>query len=255
MIRARRRAFAAGIAFAALPGLAAAQDPVVERHVLALDLGRVTPFHRTYDIIVHRRDSSTTIGSRDVTLQEHALGGVTGWLLAERRTGSVAAAESLFLARDLRPVSWSARLGPARLAVVFVGDTILGATTIGPTKQNLLLVGRPDLLVSAAMVELILGLSPLGPQWSDSAAVLSVGVAERDVRPAELAVLGEEEIPVDSLTYRRARVVTLRTDAMSALYWLDPETGVVWRMQQVLPAHVGMLLEYRLRPVPNASLQ
>lgn len=227
---------------------AGAQDSVVVRHLLALDLGRLAPFQRSYDIVVHRRDSSTTIGRRDISLQAAEFAGATGWLLVERRSGAVVAAESLFVAPDVRPVRWSSSLGSARLAAAFVGDTIMGATTVGSTKQNLLVAGRPDLLVSGAMVELVLGLSRLEHEWRDSAAVLSMGIASRDVVPVELVALGAEQLLMDSASTRQTIVVALRSEQRSALYWIDADTRAVLRMQQVLPPHVGILLEYRLRP-------
>ena len=242
------RVVAVVVAACACVPAADAQDSVAVRHLLALDLGRVAPFRRTYDIIVHRRDSATTIGEREVSLEPSEFAGTTGWLLVERRSGAVPSAESLFVAPDLRPLRWSSALGAARLAAAFLGDTIMGATTVGTSRQNLLVVGRPDLLVSGAMVELVLGLLPLQDEWRDSAAVLSMGIATRDVTPVELVAVGLEDLLVDSASVRPTVVVALRSEQRSALYWVDTVTREVLRMQQVLPPHVGILLEYRLRP-------
>lgn len=245
----RTLARVAAVVFAACAGAfeAGAQDSVAVRHLLALDVGRLAPFRRSYDIIVHRRDSATTIGEREITLEPSEFAGATGWLLVERRTGTVPAAESLFVAPDMRPLRWSSSLGTARLAAAFVGDTIMGATTAGWSKQNLFVVGRPDLLVSGAMVELVLGLLPLEHDWRDSAAVLSMGIASREIIPVELIALGTEQLLVDTVSTRPTIVVALRSEPRSALYWVDVGTGAVLRMQQVLPPHVGILLEYRLR--------
>lgn len=226
---------------------AGAQDSVAVRHLLALDISRLAPFQRRYDILVHQGDSTTLIGTREVRLEASDLGGVSGWLLVEHRTGAVASADSLFFAPDARPVRWSSAVGPARLAAAFVGDTLMGATTVSGSKQNLLVAGRPDLLVSGAMVELVLGLLPLVDQWRDSAAVLAMDPATRAVVPVELSMLGPDSLPVDSLTWRQASVVALRSERQSVLYWVDAVTGAVLRMQQLLPWHVGSLLEYRMR--------
>ena len=242
------RVVAVVVAAGACVPAADAQDSVAVRHLLALDLGRVAPFRRSYDIIVHRRDSATTIGEREVSLEPSEFAGATGWLLVERRSGVVPSAESLFVAQDLRPVRWSSALGTARLATVFLGDTIMGAATIGTARQNLLVAGRPDLLVSGAMVELVLGLLPIEEDWRDSAAVLSMGIATRDVVPVELVAVGRELLLVDSISMRPTIVVALRSEQRSALYWVDTETRAVLRMLQVLPPHVGILLEYRIRP-------
>jgi len=234
-------------------GPSGAQDSIQVRHLLALNVSRLAPFHRTYDIIVHHEGVDTVIGTREVMLEPSELAGAGGWLLVERRSGSVPAADSLFLAPDARPVRWSSVVGAARLAAAFIGDTLVGATTVGSAKVNLLLAGRPDLLVSGSMVELVLGLLPLDADWRDSAAVLAADVSRRVVVPVELTMLGPDEVRMDDLTSRPALVVSLRSERQSVLYWVDAESGAVLRMQQLLPPHVGSLLEYRLRRPPEPT--
>lgn len=248
MMRPIARVVAAIVAVCGCVGRADAQDTIPVRHLLALNVARLEPFRRSYDIIVYQRDSSVIIGSRDVSLEQSELAGTAGWLLVERRTGAVPAAESVFVAPDVRPVRWSSSVGPARLAAAFVGDTIMGATTVGSARQNIRIVGRPDLLLSGAMVELALGLLPLHDQWRDSAAVIALGLAGQAVVPVELTMLGSEELQMDSVSTRATSVVALRSEQRSVLYWVDAESGAVLRMQQVLPPHVGTLLEYRIRP-------
>lgn len=240
-----------GVIFAllALAGAdaAAAQDSLAIRHLLALDVARLTPFHRAYDIVVHRGDTTTVIGGRLVRLESALYAGAPAWLLTESRTGTVVASESLYVAPDGRPVHWASTVGPARLAVAFVGDSMLGATTVGGFKQNLVVRGQPDLLVSASMLELALGLLPLGDAWRDSAAVLHLAPTARAVTPVELLVLGAERVLLDSIVARNSHVVAVRAEDRSILYWVDAATGAVLRMQQRLPAHVGSVLEYRFR--------
>ena len=226
---------------------AAAQDSIPVRHLLAVDVSRLAPFQREYDIVAYTADSSIHLGTRYVSLEAADLGGVSGWLLVERRTGVVPGADSLFIAPDARPLRWSSNVGPARLAAAFVGDTIMGAMSMGAAKQNVLVGGRPDLLVSGPMVELILGLLPLNDSWRDSAAVLALDVARRSVLPVELSVLAVEYVPADTMVERPTYLVALRSERQTILYWVDAETGAVLRMQQQLPAQ-ATLLEYRIRP-------
>jgi hypothetical protein len=252
-MRALARVACAVLALCPAATVAQGQDSVSVRHLLALDISRLAPFQRSYDVIVYQGDSATVIGTRDVSLEAADLvGGVSGWLLVEGRSGAVPAADSLYLAPDARPMRWSSVVGPARLAAAFVGDTLMGATQVGTAKQNLLLPGRPDLLVSGAMVELALGLLPLADLWRDSAAVLAMDPARRTVVPVELVMLVAEDLQTDSLASRLTFLVALRSERQSVLYWVDAETGAVLRMQQRLPAHVGSLLEYRIRPDPVA---
>jgi hypothetical protein len=71
------------------------------------------------------------------------------------------------------------------------------------------------------------------------------------VLPAELVVVGEENLMVDTTMQRPAWVVALRwgteSVARSVLYWIDKETGAALRVEQPLPAHVGTLLQFRMR--------
>jgi hypothetical protein len=101
--------------------------------------------------------------------------------------------------------------------------------------------------VSGPMVELILGLLPLGDAWRDSAAVLAMDVARRTVIPVELSVLGVEYMLADSVLPRALNLVALRSERQTILYWVDAQTGAVLRMQQQLPSQ-ATLLEYRIRP-------
>lgn len=221
------------------------------RHLLALDISRVQPFRRTYDIVVHTRDSTIVLGQRGVALDSASYAGVPGWLLVETRTGVVPAAESLYLAPELRPIHWSSALGPARMGVEFVGDSIYGATTSPMGKQNIVLAGRPDLLASGALVEMLIPLLPLTSTWTDSVGVFAVDATTSAVLPAELAVIGEENLMVDTVTQRPAWVVALRAGPRNVLYWIDKETGAALRIEQTLPAHAGTLLQYRIRWEPG----
>jgi hypothetical protein len=241
------------VALALLGGVAlasAAQDTVVVApHVLPTDTARIRPFHRVYDMVVHTRDSGTVIGQREVTLQQGTYAGNPCWRLVEVRTGAIPAAETLYVTPDLRPLLWYAVQREARMGVTFVGDTVLGATSAPAGRQNLRATSRPDLLVSLPMIELVLPLLPLSLEWTDSAAVLAVDLAGGTMIPVEISVIGEELIVVvDSIVQRPAWVVALRAEARTILMWIDKENGDVYKMQQPLPAHVGILLEYRRRP-------
>jgi len=228
--------------------LASAQETVgVARHALAVDATRIQPFGRMYDMIVHTRDSSIVIGQREVSLSAATYSNAPMWLLVETRGGPIAVSESLFVTLGLRPAHWSSALGVARLGAEFVGDSIYGAVTTPAGKQNIVALGRPDLLVSASMPEMILPLLPLASTWADSVNVLSVDLGTTQVIPAELAVVGEDSFPLDSSTTQAAWVVALRSGDRHVLYWVDKADGTVLRVQQALPSHVGVELEYRLR--------
>jgi hypothetical protein len=231
---------------------AAAQDSVVARHLLQLDVSRLQSTSRRYDIVVRRRDSLIVVGERRVDVRPALYAGADAWLIVETRTGEVPAAESLYVSPDFRPLHWASALGPARLATEFVGDSILGAASAGRSKQNIALQGRPDVLVNHAMVEVMLSLLPLADAWVDSAASISVNLSGTALTPSELAVVASENMPVDSSVVP-VWVVALRSAESSVLYWVEKSTGVPFLIQQQVPAHVGGQMEFRLKRPQTAA--
>lgn len=231
------------------PEGSAAQDtvPVATRHFLPIDITRLQPYRRVYEMIVQTQDSATVVGERDVTLSQATYAGNAAWMLVEIRTGAVPAVETLYVAPDIRPLHWHSTLGGATLGVNFVGDTLIGAVSAPPGKQNLIVAGRADLLVSQAMIEMLLPLLPLTSEWTDSANVVAVDMATTSVIPVALSVIGEEDVPVDSVLSRPAWIVALRAESRTILFWVDKESAEVHKAQQPVPAHVGSLLEYRRR--------
>jgi len=250
----------AGLAGALLVGSSTrgvAQDttalvPPPARHVVAIDTTRLQAFQRTFDVSVVRGDSTFSIGQRDVSFAPASYANAPAWLLVESRTGLVPAAESLYLSPDMRLLHWSSTLGLARMSLEFGADSIFGVSAAPGGRHNIVIGGRPDLIVSLAMIEALLPAVPLSTEWTDSVGVLAVDRVASTIVPGALAVIGEEEVSVDSLSTRPSWVVALRTEASNVLFWVDKETGAVRRIQQNVPAHVGRLIEMRLRPPPAA---
>lgn len=230
------------------PGSLIGQDSVaVAPRLLPLDTARVRQFERTYDMVVQSLDSTFVIGERRVRMAPSRYAGSPAWLLVETRTGIVPAVESLFVTPDMRPIHWSSRLGSARLGAQFVRDSIFGATSSPAGRQNIVMAARSDLVVSTAMAEALLQLFPLGIGRSDSAALLSVDLASTTVIPAEVTVIGDESLFMDSIAFRASWVVALKTEPSYVLFWIDKESGGTLRVQYALPGQGGALLEYRAR--------
>lgn len=224
-----------------------AQDSIAQaRHLLALDLTRLRPFARSYDMLVHGGDSVVVIGQRDVSFGPATYAGQPAWLLTETRSGIVPATDSLFLAADMRPIHWSSELGKSRLGAEFSGDSIFGAVVTPAARRSMILFVPPDLLVSSGMLETLVALLPLAPAWSDSANVLAVDAGDAQVLPAELAVVGEEP-PVPGDTTSGSWLLSVRAERAQLQLWIDKVTGDVRRIEQTLPPHVGARLEFRPR--------
>jgi hypothetical protein len=249
--RARRAVIAGLLASLALRARAQDTTVIVLPHRLVTDTTGIAPFHRSYDMLVYVGDSAVFIGDREVSLDTGTYGGVPSWLLVETRSGSVPAAESLYLARDLRPLHWSSALGLARLGVEFARDTIYGVTTSPLGRQNIVIAGRSDLLVSTAMTEAVLAALPLAVGYHDSTAVLDVSLTNSSWSGAELSVVGEEEL-LDAGTLRSSWVVALRREDRQALFWVEKSSRATLRVLHMLPPHVGRQLEYRIRSSPSA---
>ncbi|MEX2178080.1 MAG: hypothetical protein WD801_05180 [Gemmatimonadaceae bacterium] len=253
MTARRTSALLGGMLVAAASMSGRAQDAPQAR-TLAMDSARIQPVYRTYDMIIHRADSATVIGQSVVALMPASHAGADAWRLVETRSGAVRAADSLWFALDGRPLSWSSTVGPAQLTAQFVGDSIFGAATAGRARNDIVMEGHPDLLVTGAFTSVMLGWLPLSESWSDSVTVLEIDLAKASVIPAEMIVAAMEELLVDAVTPRPAWVVALRTAQRQSLFWVDRETGVVLRIQENLPSHIGTMLEYRIHPIPRLRL-
>jgi hypothetical protein len=225
------------------------------RHLLAIDYVRVRPFHREYDMVVVSRDSTVSVGRRDVTFSEALVADSSmSWMLVESRTGVVGSTDSILFAPDLRPIRWRSVLGPATLDLAFAADSTSGVVRVGNASSHLALGIPPDVIVSSPAVEMLAALLPLGPKWSDSAATLSVDVTGGAVELSELAVAGSDSVTIAAGSLPRSCwVLTLKASRRESRYWVDRETGAIVRAQLALPSHVGTMLEYRIRPPSTSS--
>lgn len=243
------------LAQAALSAKAQDTTAAAPVHGLTLDTSRVHPFRRVYDILLRHADSTDTIGTREIDVQPSVYASAPAWLITETRTGAVPALDSMFVGLDLRPLHWSSTQGLARLALEFVGDSIYGAATTPAAKQNVVLVGRRDLLASQAQMDVAIAALPLAPGWTDSASVLTVDAVSHALELATVTVVGEEELRTDSTAATPVFVVALRAENANSLYWVDRSDGIIRRVMQSVPAHLGTALEYRLRvppPIPQS---
>ena len=225
------------------------------RHILAIDFSRIKPFRRSYDIVVQSVDSTRIIGRRDVSFEEVAIADSSqGWVLVESRTGVVRSADTIFLSPDLRPLRWRSAVGPATLDAVFTADSMSGTMRVGSAGGRVAIAIPPDLVASAAELEVLASLLPLGPAWSDSVNALEITFGGARVEHSELAVIAEDLVAISSETPpRSAWILSLRSGAKESRVWVDRKTGDVLKAQQLLPSHVGAVLEYRVRFQPTMA--
>lgn len=239
MRRSVGRTFTLVALLALLPAAARPQEAVARPGGFVIDTTRLVAWERVYEMVVHRGDSAEVIGTRRVSVAPSSLSGVATWLILETRTGAIAAAESLYVSGAFAPMRWTSRLGTAQLTFQFARDSAFGGTTGPGGRQGVIIPVPAELLVSTAMIEALLNAVPLSPEWRDSVSVMRVDHATTDVIPGELVVIGEEYVGPP------AWIVALRAGGRSVLFWVDRQAGMVTRIQQLLPLHVGSMLEYR----------
>lgn len=224
----------------AVPALA--QDSAAAGATWRVDPGRAAPFRSAYRMRVDLGDSSQVIGERTVEMVAATYADAPAWLIVERRTGAVAAAESLYVTPEMRPLRWSGSVGPATLAMVFARDSVFGATSGPGGRQSVLAPVAPKTVISVAMLEALLPMIVLTPYFADSVSIMSVGQASVSSVAAELVVLGEEE-------GTGHWIMALRAPAQTLILWVDKMSGRLVRSQQPLPLHTASLLEFhRIEP-------
>jgi hypothetical protein len=228
---------AAALAVLLATSAAIAQDSGTARPTLPVDTVRAAPFRSAYQMRAFVGDSSLIIGERSVEMIAATHADAPAWLLVERRTGAVAAVESLYVSPDMRPLRWSASVGPATLAMVFARDSVFGATSGPGGRQSILAPVAPKTIISVAMLEAILPMLPLTPYFTDTVSIMSVGQSSVATATAELAVIGEEE-------GTGRWIMVLRAPAQTLILWVEKASGRVMRTQQPLPLHTASLLEF-----------
>ena len=223
-------------------------------HRFAVDGSRLHAARFVYRTSLTRDSVVSFAGEMQVQISEAQYAGSAGWLLTETRSdGAGGPSDSLVVARaDLRPLHWTAVLGPARLAVEFTPDTIFGVMSSPLGRRNIVLHNRGDLLVNTAAVDAVLGALPLGADWRDSASVMVVDAGGSVTAPAMLAVDGEEHLTVPAGEYD-CWIVSLETERGSVRLWVGKEGQGVVRSEQILPHLGGAVLERILLRVEETS--
>ena len=230
------------VAGAQTASVIASPRPDSTRHRLSLDPTRVRARRFTYRVSLTRDSISSYLSELQVQIGETQYAGMPAWVVSHVGGTATNSIDSLTVSHsELRPLHWSAVQGAARLAVELTPDTIFGAMTSPLGKQNILLPNRGDLLVNAAIVDVVLSTLSLNREWRDSASVLVVDPGGATVVPAALTVEGEERIVVPSGEYD-CWVVSLETERGAARYWVSKDDPVVVRSEQQLPQLGGAVL-------------
>lgn len=191
-------------------------------------------------------DSAHVIGTRSLDVTQSSYGAFPAWLLVQRRNGTVASTDTLYLSYvDLRPLHWTSVIGPSRLALEFTPDSIYGATSGPSGNQNISLPRPGDLLAGGPMTELVLQLMPHGVGRVDSVSVLEIDLGDHRIVRATLTVDGEQDVEAP-LGRMHCWVVSLSTGDRTARYWVAEADPVVVQVRQDAPGLPGVVFEQRL---------
>lgn len=228
------------VALVALVAAAFARDAAAQGW--SINASALRPSQFVYETTLERDASTTRLGTRTVSVSPASYAGTPAWLLAETRVpeSGPPAIDSLFTdLSSLRPLHWSAMIGPARLAVEFRGDTAYGGTS-GPPGRRSLVVGLPSgTVVSAAMLETELRLLPLQTAWEDSTSTLFITLGSTMVLPTRVAVIGEDRVRVPAGQFDCWVVSVRAADATRGLYWVAKSDPIVVRSALDIPMMGG----------------
>jgi hypothetical protein len=77
---------------------------------------------------------------------------------------------------------------------------------------------------------------------------MSIDLRSSQILPATLAVVADFELNTGSAPGIHAWLVELKSGARSTLFLIEKESRITLSIVQRLPPHVGVDLEYNLRP-------
>jgi hypothetical protein len=208
-----------------------------------IDVAALRAGQYSYQTTLERDASTTILGTRTVTTALTTYAGIPSWLLLETRAGDgIAATDSLVTdLSTLHPIHWSSTLGGARLSVEFRGDTVFGGTSAPTGRRSMAAAVPAGTLISAAMLETVLRLSPLQTAWEDSTNTLTVSLGGTSVVPTRISVIGEDRVRVPAGMFD-CWVVAVHADSARGLYWVTKRDPIVVRSALDVPMLGGAQL-------------
>ena len=191
------------------------------------------PLTSVYQLTLVRNGLQTPLGTRTVDVSDANVGGVAGWLIAERRVGSpVATTDSLWVSKaDLTPERWSATIDHALLGVAFTHDSAFGAVQSYRGRASFAVAMPPGALLTGGMVERVLELLPLREGYRAAASLLLFDLATPRALDAQIAVERSERTRVGS-SDADCWVVVLRAGALEERLWVTRDAPRVVRTEQ-----------------------
>jgi hypothetical protein len=232
-------------ALATLPGvLAAQQGNGTPAGVVAPPADSVAPFDRpdgaslrpgasTFRLTLLRNGQAIPLGTRTVDVTESQLGGTTGWVIAERREGTVVpTSDSLWLTRsELAPERWVASIDRTKMAASFSMDSVFGAIQSYEGRASFSSPVAPGSLITPGMTERIVELLPLRAGYHVLASLLLLDSGTPRTLPAELLVEREERVRIGTRDVD-AWVVLVRAGAIEERLWVSKSDRRVVRTEQ-----------------------
>ena len=201
------------------------------------------PASYSYQLTLVRNGVQTPLGTRTVDVSDANVGGVAGWLIAERRTGSpVPTTDSLWVSRaDLAPERWAATIDRAQLGVSFTRDSAFGAVQTYRGRASFAAAVPPGALLTGGMVERVIELLPLRDGYRAAASLLLFDLATPRALGAVIAVERTERIRVGSSDVD-CWVVALRAGVLEERLWVTRDAPRVVRTEQTTQSGVLVAL-------------
>ncbi|HEU4629032.1 MAG TPA: hypothetical protein VFS08_04780 [Gemmatimonadaceae bacterium] len=203
----------------------------------ALDGARLQPGRWTYTATMERDSASIQLARRVVTVSAADYQGTPAWLLVdETNARGQVMPDSVWVRRDdLAPLARSAVMGPLRLAVRAIGDSLTGALRApGAEEAPIALSAPPGTMLNAAMLEAALTLLPLRAGWTGTLHELAPGPTGAALVPVTLAVTGEEAVTVPAGTIP-CWVMTAGSAGVEQRLWVAKADGRLVRRSSSPP--------------------
>lgn len=245
MVRARSvvLALAALTLGRALSAQAPAPDSSIRRP--RFNATAVRPGQFVYQMTLERDAGTTVVGTRTVSVSLTNYAGSPAWLMVETKQFDAGGLDTDSLFSDLlalRPLHWNDRIGGARLAAEFRGDTAFGATSGPPGSRSIVAMVPSGTFLNSAMLETVLRALPLTQSWEDSATTFTGSLGSNTTLPSRLSVIGEDRVRLPAGTFDCWVVAFHAGDTARGLYWVTKSDPIVVRSALDVPSLGGAQL-------------
>lgn len=226
----------------AAPAGAQAADTAAQALAQPATIAKLKPMKWLYVMsLVTGESTPQRIGFRTLSLTDTTYQGAPAWLVIDsRQMHTVTYAESLYVARaDLAPLYRVEHTPTGQTVSRYARDSIRTAFDDDSAGHAAVATAAdPGALPAFYLVEGLLSASPLGPSWSATARMTTIGRDTSGVVSLALRTVGQETINVPDGVFD-AWVLTLTLGRSEERLWVRKSDGVVLREEVPVSGMAG----------------